>query len=112
MNKRDLMKGLIGGVVAAPEIARQATDSPFPPPPVLSANGPIDLLNPEFLAKQAMREHISKIAAREERALMLREQSLERLKSVSDAYKLYMREKFRKERQLVSNRMFELLDHV
>lgn len=122
MNRRDIFKGAAGGVAAgvlagqSPEVQRGATAHP-PPSYRGPANGPVDgLINPIpdpfHAAKMALVRHATRERELLDEQLDRKRESLGRMKSVSEAYKRWMYEQYRKESRAINKRWETFVDGV
>lgn len=123
MNRRDIFKG-IAGAAAATTIKSDGPGSPLLYQtdftryhPQLNAglaqNGSnLQLIDPFYAAKQALVNRAQQERQLLEEQLERKQQSLARMKSVSDAYKRWMHEVYRKELRAINNRLQAYVDGI
>jgi hypothetical protein len=121
MNKRSLLKGMLGGAVAGPDAMRQATQytgrSPYPPPPsdilnVYPTNSPLGEVF-DAVAHEARKLVLKQIDDNRELLwTQINHQicAIKRQKSTSEAYKDFMIAKLEQERSNVFKRAEQLMN--
>ena len=122
MNRRDVFKlgagaAIVGGQASNPYAGGYSpgpeVQQPYPGFRGLPKSDlPTDFSTVETLAKQAFRQHVQEQARIEEARLMFKEVQLDFLKSLSPAYTAYMRRKYKRERNELNTRMYQLLNSI
>lgn len=123
MNRRDVMKGSLGAVVAADAAAKSTqfgtyVESGQIPLPESAPEGLVrNVLNapsadPFWEAKRLFRAHSREVFEQESMKLAYKMDALDDLKSISPAYRRYMKLKLSNEREAMNKRFMQLLDSI